>query len=448
MSESCDWCTRMSDGERPSWAVRLQAEREARGWNKREMARQLHKAAGNEHAPVDSLARQIRGWESGKHFPRDWAAAYATAFGMDEADVFGPRPGTTHTARALTADIEAEVKRRTLLGLLGTAAAGPLAEHAEKLRTALNSAVDSAPTDRDADAWERVAYDYSHEVGALPSDQVLSELLADFAEINVLIREAAGSVRCHLVHSAAHLAALAAITFINLGDPRSARRWWRTASRAADESGDHLASSLVRGRQAVFSLYEDRPSMSVLDLADEAIEISRSTPCAGLASAYAAKAQTLAQIGRHPAAAAALDDLKRIFEVMPDSVRDDQSSQWGWSAQRLHHVASHVHTFAGNVEKASRAQDTALTLYPPSNYQGRAQVELHRAGCLMRSGDIDEGARHTVRVLEGLPVAHRADGLLRRTALVTLTLAQQPVAATKRPALAEAYELLDTPGDQ
>jgi hypothetical protein len=160
----------MSDGERPAWAVRLQAEREARGWNKREMARQLHKAAGNQHAPVDSLSRQIRGWEAGNHFPRDWAAAYATAFGMEEADVFGPRPETTR--------------------------------------------------------------------------------------------------------------------------------------------------------------------------------------------------------------------------------------------------------------------------------------ELHRAGCLMRSGDIDEGARHMVRVLEGLPVAHRTDGLLRRTALVTLTLAQQPVAAIRRPALAEAYELLDTSGDQ
>jgi hypothetical protein len=438
----------MSDGERPSWAVRLQAEREALGWSKREMARRLHDAAGHEHAPVDSLARQIRGWEKGKHFPRDWAAAFATAFGMDEEELFGPRQVATRTAGALTAQTEAEVKRRTLLGLLGTAAAAPLAEHAEKLRTALNRAVDSAPTVRDADAWERVAYDYAHEVGSLPSDQVLSELLADFAEINVLIQEATGTVRGNLVHSAAHLAALAAITFINLGDPRSARRWWRTASRTADESGDHLVASLVRGRQAVFSLYEDRPRMSILDLADEAIEISRHTPCAGLASGYAAKAQTLAQIGRHPEAAGALDDLERTFDLMPDSVRDDRSSQWGWSVQRLHHVASHVHTFAGNVEKATLAQDAALTFYPPSNYQGRAQIELHRAGCLIRSGDIDEGARHTVRVLQGLPVTHRTDGLLRRTALVTLTLAQHPMTAANRPALLEAYELLDTSGDQ
>ena len=50
-------------------------------------------------------------------------------------------------------------------------------------------------------------------------------------------------------------------------------------------------------------------------------------------------------------------------------------------------------------------------------------MELHRAGCLMRAGDIDEGAWHTVRVLERLPAEFGRDALVRRTAILSLSLA-------------------------
>lgn len=94
----------------------------------------------------------------------------------------------------------------------------------------------------------------------------------------------------------------------NLGDSRNARRWWRSAARAADESGDHYAAALVLGRQAVFSLYEARPTPSILNTAEEAIAVASSKPCAGVASGYAAKAQVLAHLGRHDEAVTALHD--------------------------------------------------------------------------------------------------------------------------------------------
>ncbi|MEU0517814.1 hypothetical protein [Streptosporangium sp. NPDC006007] len=79
----------MTRQQRPPWAMRLQAQREARHWNKCEMARQLIRAAGHDHGSVESLARQIRDWERGKHFPRDWTIAYATAFGIPKDELFG-----------------------------------------------------------------------------------------------------------------------------------------------------------------------------------------------------------------------------------------------------------------------------------------------------------------------------------------------------------------------
>lgn len=392
------------------------------------MARQLLRAAGHEHGSVDNLARQIRDWERGLHFPRDWADAYARAFGLARGDLFPEGEGD-------------EVKRRTMLSLIAAAAvAGPLGRDAEPLRTALDDAIRAEPTDRDADVWERVAFDYSHEVGATPSALLLPELLTDFTEISALIGSSAGHARQRLVHAAAQMAALTAITLINLGEQRSARRWWRTAGRAADESGDQFAASLVRGRQAVFSLYGDAPVLSTLDVADEAIHVGRGISSAGTASGHAAKAQALAQLGRYEEATRALADLEDVFARLPDRVRDDRASQWGWSEQRLHHVASHVHTFAGDAEKAGHAQDLAIALYPERNYQGRTQIELHRAGGLLRAGDADEGARHMVRVLQGLPAELKGDGLLRRTALASLGLARP--ADSGRTAVRDAYELL------
>jgi tetratricopeptide (TPR) repeat protein len=85
----------------PPWAARLKAERDARGWNKREMARHLLRAAGHDHGSIDSLARQIRGWESGEHFPRDWATAYALVFDLDENTLFNVSGSSRDEVHAL-----------------------------------------------------------------------------------------------------------------------------------------------------------------------------------------------------------------------------------------------------------------------------------------------------------------------------------------------------------
>ncbi|MFF5263496.1 hypothetical protein ACFY4C_31595 [Actinomadura viridis] len=409
------------------------------------MACELMKAAGVAHASVDNITRQMLDWEKGLHFPRDWTDAYAIAFDTTPAELFGDAPPMwASSLHEPLAEIEDDVKRRALLGILATAAATvPLGYEGERQRAALNSAFGTAPTDRDADTWERVAYDYAHEVGTIrtPAPVVLPELLTDLGELSALIPQATGLARHRLFHSAAELAALTAIAFTQVGDFRSARRWWRSASRAADESGDHLLSVRVRGKQAVISLYEGgSPELSSLDTAEEAIAIGRGVPCGGTASAYAAKAQALAQLGRHAEAVSAVETLRKVFDKLPDGTRDDTASQWGWYEQRLHFVVSHVETLSGDVTRANAAQETVVALHPGKISLGRAQIELHRAGCMLRTGDVDEGARHTVRILERLPAGFASDGLLRRTASMSLRLA--PPDATNHPSVREAREVL------
>lgn len=392
---------------------------------------------------------EVSRWERGERTPTEWLPYLARVLQVDltvlESATQGDRASFSHDD-SIEED-EDDVNRRTLLALLGAATTLPFTQQVEAIRGAFNGSLSAPPTGRDVDAWERVAFDYAHEVGALPSEQVLPDLLCDFAEINGLIASAPAAVRPGLLHCGAQLATLVAIAMTNLGDSRGARRWWRSAARAADESGNHYAAALVRGRQAVFSLYEARPAASILSTAEEAIVVASGKPCAGVASGYAAKAQVLAQLGQRDEAVTALHDLTDVFELLPEQVREDRSSQWGWGLQRLHHVTSHVHTFAGDLEKAARAQDAALRLYPPGNYQGRSQIELHRAGCLVRAGDVSEGVNHLLTTMRALPRQQRNDGLLRRTAVSTLSLA--PPGATGHPAMMEARELLAlTPGDR
>ncbi|ROO82545.1 hypothetical protein EDD29_0025 [Actinocorallia herbida] len=415
--------------------------REARGWGRSDLAREM-KRFSTDLPSVRSLAHSIRSdWETGAHKPGPRnRSLLAQALGVAEVELFGSAEAPA--PQPLEDD---EVNRRRLLGLLGAAAAAGAAQQFEPVRARLNDSFSSAPTMSDADDWERVAFDYSFEVGALAPERLLPELLTDVEELHSVLNVAQGTVRQHLLRASANMAALTAIALLNAEETRAAGRWWRTAARAASECGDHALAARVRGRQAVFSVYGPSPGPRTLSLADDALAAGGSIPCGGVASAHAAKAQAYAYLGRFDDAEDALRDLERTFELLPEDVRVDRRSQWGWSEQRLYHVRSYVHTYAGDTDRAFAAQDRALEFYSPRPSQGRVQVELHRAGCLIRAGDIDEGARHAVRVLESVPPRLRHDGLLKTTAVSTLGLAT-PAQARSAPIRAAFEALALEPG--
>ncbi|GAA2119879.1 helix-turn-helix transcriptional regulator [Actinomadura alba] len=160
----------MSDSERPGWAVRLRAEREARGWNKREMARRLLRAAGHAYGSLDSLTRQIRDWENGRHFPRDWAGAYATAFGVPEAALF-LRPAMAELPDAADFDDELEA-----LELARRAAASDVgAETLEVLEMVVDEFAIAYPGTPPAELLRRVRRTLSYVMQLLDGRKTLTE---------------------------------------------------------------------------------------------------------------------------------------------------------------------------------------------------------------------------------------------------------------------------------
>ncbi|GAA3748630.1 hypothetical protein GCM10022225_36020 [Plantactinospora mayteni] len=339
-------------------------------------------------------------------------------------------------------------RRAVLYGLAGAAgtlsgAAGPLADRLESLRRGVDREMDSDTTNADVDEWERVAFEHAHEVGLLSPERVLPELVADLDEVQARLLRASGDLRVGLARVCGQLSALIAITLLNLDNAQPARRYWRTAIRAVDSTADRNLQSLIRGRRAVYALYDQRSASTVLALADEAVGASQGIVCAGTVSGQAARTQALALLGRHDEARAALRQLFTLFAQLPQDTTTDRRSQWGWSEQRLRHVESHVHSCAGRTSDATSAQDAALSLYPPRAYQGPTQIELHRAICLIAAGDPSEGARHVVRIVGALPDPLRRDALVRRTAALALDVV--PASAAKLPAVSEAHELLALP---
>lgn len=270
MSESGEWCTRMSDKQRLPWAVRLQVERETRGWNKREMARRLLRATDHQYGSVDSLSRQIRGWEAGEHFPRDWSSAYATAFDVDEVELFNGEGGQARSAADVLAellpdgDLSARIAtvagartgantvahlsaRVHALRLADDVLAGGdlLAPAFRELDTALRIYRESAHTEEAGRALLSIVGEFAQIAGWVASDAGQHDRAADTYRLGIgAAREAGdGTLESNLIGSLAYQTT-------NVGDPAEGVALAQAAVAAAGPDAPPRARALAWDRVA------------------------------------------------------------------------------------------------------------------------------------------------------------------------------------------------------
>jgi hypothetical protein len=185
------------------------------------------------------------------------------------------------------------------------------------------------------------------------------------------------------------------------GPVRHADRWWSTAQRSAERSGDPEVVALVRGKALVRWLYE-RP---VAPLLDQAAPLTAG-PCAGRLSWLAGRAQGYAMLGRSTEAHGALRELTETYAQFDDTDAGD-GAVLGCTEVNIHHTTSYVHTYLGEVKPAFAAQDRALALYPPGDTVQSAMVQLHRARCLVIDGDIGDGLAIGAAALDRVPAIRR-----------------------------------------
>jgi len=311
--------------------------------------------------------------------------------------------------------------RRDMLSLAGVAIAGTFLSPVEHTRRLLDSALGMPTTELDTDEWEHVADEYSRLVGRnVPISTVLPQLLTDFDEMLARIEAAPESVRARLIRVAALFSALIAIALLCADCRLDSNRYWRTAQRAADSTGDRKLSSLIRGRRAVYELYDEADNRGILNLADTALDLAGDIPSAGKISARAARAQALAKEGARQAAREELRQLERDFDHLPDSVLTNDPPLWGWSEQKLRFVQSFVHSYAGNIDESDVAQSSALSLYGETAFRGPTQIKFHRAIAMAADGDQLGGARYVLTALETVPENLRTDKMIYQPAVLAL----------------------------
>lgn len=301
---------------------------------------------------------------------------------------------------------EVEVDRRKLLThIAAVTAAAPLLT-SDAIRDSLLHTLDQR---RHPDAWDETVAEYAVAFYATDPQRLIRQITADLAVLEAQIGGARNGERVALCRSAGQLSAVAAMAWSSVGDGQRARWWWRTARLAADTSRDRQAQVWVRGWEVANGSYEGRPTSVILARADEAVALAGDAPSAGLAGLYAGMAQTYAGAGRRVEALAALEQVARITDRLGRDVVADEDSMFGWPEVRLRHTESFVHTALGNTGPAYRAQDQALALYPGNLARERAAMLLHRATCMIRTGDVAGGVAFADGTLDDLPAADRTE---------------------------------------
>jgi len=377
------------------------------GYKRVQAAKQEHECQSRE-AELAAARARAQALHAAEYTRSIGSAPGATVLSSLLASLNGDLGPLLHLAHLAGEDGEDMIKRRLLLqAVLTGLGVGSTAAALEVVRHELNHVTVAERSAADVAEWQEIAWDYGQAYLVTAPATLLQALIVDLHGLQLAIHRHPGETdQRQLWQAGALLAAFTAQTAANLGNLVAARRWWRTARRIADEAGDSYIMFWIRGREVVRAGYEHRPVSVILQLANQAEARLDEAPPEVLPELLSGKAQTLALAGRPAEAEQALCQVRECFGKLPTAgyYRD---SLFDWSEENLRFTESFIYSHLGDFTKSEQAQNAALRLYPDSNRRGPAQIELQRALCLARNGDLAHGTRHAQTIITDLPVMHR-----------------------------------------
>ncbi|RAY14727.1 hypothetical protein DPM19_13350 [Actinomadura craniellae] len=392
---------------------------------------------------LKDIERSIRGHESGDHAPGPrYRPLYARAFGTTETELFGDgnralaplcagTPAVSVEGTGTTGDGDDMERRRLLqLAALGVGA-GALGSSGEPVRQLLDRAL--ARVSHDMEDWGVVCADHLHAIRTRPAAQAGDDLLLDLLAVRRRLDLPDAEDVTELQRATAALATLYANVLTRLGDHGSALRWWCTARRAADASGDLDLRLLVRGSEAGFGLYGQRDPETVLYLTERAERIAGSRPSVGLAKILSTRAKALSVLGRHDAAK---QTLRILVDVLPDGAPNDLMPAY-WTEDQYDFAESWVYSGVGDEARAGAARERVLAR--AGDYQYDANVRLHEALCTVVNGGVAGGMSQAATVVDALPASSQSAMI---TEMGKIILQAVPADDRRRPEVTEFRTLL------
>lgn len=285
-------------------------------------------------------------------------------------------------------------RRRLLTTLAAVTGAGILNPTGEPVRQLLDMTMGA----RSIEEWELACTDHLHALRTRPPLQVAADLLVDLQMLQHHLNASHERDPADLCRVIAAMATIHANALTRLGEHGAALRWWSTARRMADASGDLELRLGVRATEAGHNLYGQRSPEAVLQLTTEAQHLAGSQPSQGLALIRITHANALARLGRVREADSVLRDFRDLAAAAPP-VTTIMPGYWSGGQQPF--AESQVYAAAGD-EKGTR-EAGQLVLASSSDYQVIATVKLHQALCEVVNGNIDDGMTQAASALDMLP---------------------------------------------
>ncbi|MEO3808772.1 helix-turn-helix transcriptional regulator [Sphaerisporangium sp. B11E5] len=308
-----------------------------------------------------------------------------------------------------------DMERRHLFQLagLGLLTQGSLSGTGEPIRRMLERALGTAH-DLTIEDWEAVCTGHLHALLHQPAARVRDHLAVDLAAVRQELLRTASERAGGLARVAAWLSVMYANVLWRLGEHGAGQRWLVTARHAADASGDLDMRVWARGTEAMFALYSPLSGQAVLELARDAQAVAGAGVTPARMRAVAMEAQALAVLGRRREAQERLLHLHELADRRPAAER------FGWTDDAVWFTASWVHSYGGAIEAAREARDNALALV--TTYQNSANLQLHEALSVSKSGRHDKALAIATQVISDLDPAHRTYPILHTARSVLTTI--------------------------
>lgn len=365
--------------DRPRWAQRLTAEREARGWSQLDTITAL-RAHSSRTLPSDqSLLRSWKRWESGSTQPdATYQSLIAASFGTVAAAIWPVTSRASGHSREL-----AEVTGLTTLDVV------------TRLRA---SAVDQPTIDALRITADQLCTDYPH----LPTDQLLVEGRAWLHRISSLL-SAQMTLAQHreILVTAGWLALLVGCVEHDIGDRRAAEGTRQAAMSLGMEADHPEIMGWACEMRAWFDLTRGDYA-GVIAASDEGIQRARGTGVA--VQLFAQKAKAWARLGDHRMAWVALEEGRQRLERLPRPVDLEHHfvvdpgkfDFYGMDVYNILGENALAATYAGEVIAASTSTDG--TQRAPMRI---AEARITQGVVAARGGDIEQAVSLGREALSG-----------------------------------------------